>query len=496
MYPPYLNILTLVVCPYFTSTVFLQKIHYIMNKNKKPILSFIIPLMNEEESLEELYQRIAEQADVVARDWEILFIDDGSTDNSWAVVQQLAKADKDHVHAIRFRSNQGKAAALAAGYAEVSGEIVFTLDADLQDDPKEIPRFLEKLNEGEGWDIVSGYKEKRHDPWHKVLPSRVFNWMLSRVNGVKLHDHNCGFKCYRAEVVKALPMYGEMHRMVPSLASIEGYRTTEIVVEHHPRIHGVSKYGVKRFLRGFMDMWSVFFVKNFRERPLHLMGGVALLCLLFAGFLWGLALVPGLPGPVRGGLLAAAPASLFAVPVLLMIGFLAELITNRFYNEQHALPIVERIDPVNLEISEKIVSMGEAESLAESIPKVFVVDDDPVMRSLCAKIASDEGWDVVTTDSAEQAMVQLNDCYDVVLLDLYLPGVNGIDVLPKLKVLAPHTQVVVLSGSDRAKDGADSIKAGAFDYLSKPIDRGDLVETLNRAIVACQAIRPVRAKQG
>lgn len=453
--------------------------------------------MNEEESLQELYDRIALEANEHSRDWEILFIDDGSTDDSWGVVQSIAQQDSKHVKAIRFRSNQGKAPALSSGYAEVSGEIVFTLDADLQDDPKEIPRFLEKINEGEGWDVVSGFKEKRHDPWHKVLPSRVFNLMLSKVNGVKLHDHNCGFKCYRLEVVKSLPMYGEMHRMVPSLAAIDGFKTTEIVVEHHPRQHGVSKYGVKRFLRGFMDMWSVYFIKNFRERPLHLMGGIAILCLILAALLWTVALIPLLPDSFRTALTSTAPVALFTVPVLLMIGFLAEMITNRHYKNEHELPISERIHPVNSEISAKVVSLSETIARQEQSlsPRILIADDDPVMRSLSEAILSKEGWEVITADTAEAAMTTINDHFDAVLLDIYLPGITGIEVLPKLKALAPHAQVIVLSASSTPKDGAESIKAGAFDFLSKPLVATELVETMQRAIHLSQSLRPTTIPQ-
>jgi len=339
--------------------------------SQKPTLSFIIPLMDEAPTLQELYDRIAEQANEHSRNWEIIFIDDGSKDNSWEVIQEIAQKDPDHVKALRFRTNRTKAPALATGYKEASGEIVFTLDADLQDDPKEIPRFLEKMNEGDGWDIVSGYKETRHDPWHKVLPSRIFNKMLSKVNGVKLHDHNCGFKCYRQAVVKDLPMYGEMHRMVPSLASIEGYRTTEIVVEHHARQHGVSKYGVTRMLRGFFDMWSVFFVKNYRERPLHFAGGIAILCVMAAILLWIISLIPGLSEGLRSGLLAAAPAAFFAAPVLLVVGFLAELITNRHYKEGTDVPIIERIDPGGENVQEKVIAFkSDQETAPESTKQV------------------------------------------------------------------------------------------------------------------------------
>lgn len=236
-------------------------------------LSFIIPAMNEEATLETLFEGIRAQAEKITPVWEVIFIDDGSTDNTWNVMKSLARREGAHVRALRFRHNRGKADALALGYREAKGEIVFTMDADLQDDPNEIPRFLEKL--GEGFDIVSGYKKKRHDPWHKVLPSRVFNAAISKLVDVKLHDHNCGFKAYRSEVVKSLPMYGDMHRMVPSLASFNGYKTGEIVVQHHPRLHGESKYGWGRIAIGLMDMTTVSFLKRFRDCPMHFAGKMA-----------------------------------------------------------------------------------------------------------------------------------------------------------------------------------------------------------------------------
>ncbi len=464
-----------------------------MKSHQKHTLSFIIPLKDEAPTLKELYERIAEQANEHSRDWEIIFIDDGSEDNSWAVIEEIAESDPNHVRALRFRTNRSKAPALATGYAEAKGEIVFTLDADLQDDPKEIPRFLEKINEGEGWDIVSGYKEKRHDPWHKVLPSRIFNAMLSKVNGVKLHDHNCGFKCYRQEVVKDLPMYGEMHRMVPSLASIEGYRTTEIVVEHHARQHGVSKYGVKRFLRGFLDMWSVFFVKNYRERPLHLMGSWALLFIILATLLWVASIIPGLPNGLQNALTSAAPVALFAAPILFAIGFLAELITNRHYAEKTDVPIIERIEINNPDAAKKVVPLATAKTSHESDDqkhRILVADDDRITRALSTRILQSENWEVQTADTAESALAAIKPDIDVVLLDIYLPGLSGIEILPKIKQLSPSTQVVILSASDKPKDGAEAIKAGAFDFLSKPVEKQELLATLDRALRASQALRP------
>ena len=229
-------------------------------------ISFVIPAYNEEESLEELTRRI--DANVPAgMSFEIVFIDDGSTDDTWDVIQALSDISRGSVRGIKFRANRGKAAGLQVGFNAALGDIIFTMDADLQDDPQEIPAFLSKLNEG--YDLVSGWKKVRHDPWHKVLPSRVFNRMLSYFSDVKLHDHNCGFKCYRRKVAKTIKLFGELHRMVPSLAGMNGFRVTEIPVQHHARRYGYSKYGIERFIRGFSDMLTIGFLRKYRERPAH-----------------------------------------------------------------------------------------------------------------------------------------------------------------------------------------------------------------------------------
>jgi len=236
-----------------------------LTPKRAPEVSFVIPAMNEEDSLEELVSQIAKH--VGTENYEVILIDDGSTDDTWAVMQALADLNPTRVRGLRFRSNRGKAAGLQAGFNVARGELIFTMDADLQDDPKEIPRFIAKIREG--YDLVSGWKAVRHDPWHKVLPSRVFNRMLSYFSKVKLHDHNCGFKCYRREVAKSIKLFGELHRMVPSLAGMQGFKVTEIVVEHHARQFGVSKYGVERFIRGFSDMLTMGFLRVYRERPSH-----------------------------------------------------------------------------------------------------------------------------------------------------------------------------------------------------------------------------------
>jgi len=240
-------------------------------------LSVVIPVYNEEASLTLLFDKIkssVSQANLGP--FEVIFVDDGSTDQSWTVIQELAGANPDQVKGIRQRRNFGKADALSVGFAQVSGEIVFTMDADLQDDPAEIPHFVEKI-ETEGYDMVSGWKRKRHDPIDKTLPSRFFNAMTRFLTGVKLHDFNCGFKAYRREVVKDLPLYGELHRFIPVFANADGFRVGELVVQHHPRQFGKSKYGFERFMKGFLDLVSVSVMTRFGRRPGHFFGGVGAL---------------------------------------------------------------------------------------------------------------------------------------------------------------------------------------------------------------------------
>ena len=196
------------------------------------MLSIVIPVFNEAESLATLHQELSAVAAAEGYDLDVVFVDDGSTDGSWDVIRRLAESDRSHVCGLRFRRNFGKAAALIAGFDQARGELVMTLDADLQDDPREIPRFLAKM--AENLDVVSGWKQVRHDPWHKVMPSRVFNWMVSALTGVKLHDHNCGMKCYRREIFEEVRLYGELHRFVPVLAAARGFRVGEIVINHRP----------------------------------------------------------------------------------------------------------------------------------------------------------------------------------------------------------------------------------------------------------------------
>lgn len=292
------------------------------------MLSFVIPFLDEEHSLAELFERIAAVVRPLGRDFEVIFVDDGSRDGGAARVAELAAAHPGEAKLVELRGNFGKSAALAAGFEHAGGDIVFTLDADLQDDPKEIPRFLEAV--AGGLDVVSGHKRIRHDPWHKVLPSRVFNWMVRRLTGVPLHDINCGFKCYRAEVLRDVRVYGELHRFIPALAAWNRYRIGEIPVEHHPRRFGVSKFGAGRFFRGLMDLLTVAFLVKYDRKPLHFFGwfgGLAVLAgLAICGYLtaiwFGGASIGQRPLLTLGVLLILVGVQILAT------GLLAELIVH------------------------------------------------------------------------------------------------------------------------------------------------------------------------
>ncbi len=238
------------------------------------MISVVVPLFNEERSLETLYREIADALDQQGQPYEVIFVDDGSTDGSLAVLGQL-HSETTNVIVVHLRRNFGKAAALQAGFHEARGDTVVTMDADLQDDPSEIPQLLAKLDEG--FDLVSGWKTRRNDPWTRRLFSRLFNWSTGVVSGVRLHDVNCGLKAYRAEVLRGMRIYGELHRFIPILASYRGFRVAEIAVNHRARQHGRSRYGPERYLRGFFDLLSVTFMGRYRHRPLHLFGGIGVL---------------------------------------------------------------------------------------------------------------------------------------------------------------------------------------------------------------------------
>jgi glycosyltransferase involved in cell wall biosynthesis len=237
---------------------------------QKVEISVVVPVMNEEQNVRLLYERLSAQLNELGKSYEVIFVDDGSTDNTFEMLKQLHAENRGVVRVIRFRRNFSKTPALVAGFSRCRGEVIFTMDGDLQDDPVEIPRFLEKLDEG--YDLVSGWKFPRLDPFSKTFPSRVFNGMVSKLTGVHLHDINCGFKAYRREIIEDdhLKLYGEFHRFVPVMAHWRGFRVTEIKVVHHPRKYGVSKFGARRFARGLIDLLNVLFLTTFLRNPLRL----------------------------------------------------------------------------------------------------------------------------------------------------------------------------------------------------------------------------------
>ena len=319
------------------------------------MLSFVIPVFNEEESLTPLLEEIDTVTGENQYEFEVIFVDDGSSDDSWAVIERLHD-ENENVQGIRFRRNFGKAAALNAGFRVARGDVVFTLDADLQDDPREIPNFLAVLD-SEGVDVVSGWKKKRYDPWHKVGPSRVFNWMVSKLTGVALHDHNCGFKCYKKEVLDEVHLYGEMHRFVPVLASSRGWKIGEVVVLHRKRQFGRSKYGVKRIVKGFLDLLTVHLLTGYGNRPQHLLGSLGMTCFGLSGSV--MAYLTGwwfVSRSVEGmeplnlherALFYFSIAGVIVGIQLLTTGFVAELVTKRTSRDDQIYSVKQTVGVTN-----------------------------------------------------------------------------------------------------------------------------------------------------
>lgn len=250
----------------------------------KPYLSFIIPAKNEQDSVEILYKEIIAEQKKIKKNYEIIFIDDGSTDATFDILKKLARSSSN-VKIIKLRGNFGKSTALQVGFDEARGEIIFTLDADLQDNPNQIPIFLKKITEG--YDLVSGWKKERMDPWTKVIPSRILNFATRVLTGTKLHDINCGFKAYRRQVVRNLNIYGELHRFIPVLAAKQSFKISEVTVNHRPRRFGKSKFGWDRNIKGLLDLLTVIFLSGYLRRPGHFFGTLGLLS-FGAGFLIGL----------------------------------------------------------------------------------------------------------------------------------------------------------------------------------------------------------------
>jgi len=295
--------------------------------NGQMSMSVVIPLLNEVDSLDDLYRRLKGALDQYAPDHEIIFVDDGSRDGSFDKLRGFWNSDPC-VSVISFRRNFGKAAALNAGFQRVRGDIVTIMDADLQDQPEELPRLIEKMDEG--YDMVTGWKFKRHDPLNKTLPSKLFNGTVSKYFNLKIHDFNCGFKIMRASVARDITLYGDMHRFIPVLAADRGYRVAECVIEHAPRIHGVSKYGAKRLITGLLDFLSTVLTTKFLNKPMQLFGGVGLLT-SFLGVLVGLYLlvetILGAGGHIRPLWVVMAVLLLGGIQLVCM-GLLAELLVN------------------------------------------------------------------------------------------------------------------------------------------------------------------------
>lgn len=314
------------------------------------VLSVVVPLFNEEESLPELIKWVDVVCSRMNVKFEVLLVDDGSSDGSWEVIRRL-QMDHEFIRGIRFRRNYGKSAALNTAFQAAKGDVVITMDADLQDSPDEIPELYRMIHE-DGYDLVSGWKKKRHDPLNKTMPSKLFNRTARMVSGIRLHDFNCGLKAYRKDVIKHVEVYGEMHRYIPILAMRAGFgKITEKIVQHNERKYGVTKFGIERFLKGFLDLMSVMFISKFGNRPMHLFGALGSLMFL-VGF--GLAIWLGVDKlySVAHGIVAPLVTSnpFFYIGLVCMIlgtqlfvtGFLAELV-SRNRPERNVYSIAEEI---------------------------------------------------------------------------------------------------------------------------------------------------------
>jgi glycosyltransferase involved in cell wall biosynthesis len=309
----------------------------------EPEVSVIVPGLNEGGSLAELAARIREALQG-KRAYEVIFVDDGSTDDSWAVISKLRTED-DRVKGIRLRKNFGKAMALTAGFSRARGKIIITMDADLQDDPVDLPAFLAKIEEGN--DVVVGWKKTRKDPANRLFLSRIFNGTVRAATGLSLHDMNCGFKAYRFEVIRTIPVYGDLFRYIPAFAAWEGFRVAEVPVQHHARKYGASRYGLERILRGFFDLLSVMFLTRYQRKPMHLfgligllLGGVGFVTELYLTVLWFRGHKIGdRPLLLLGALLILAGIQFFSM------GFIGEFLTyqNQKKHRTEELPVREEL---------------------------------------------------------------------------------------------------------------------------------------------------------
>ena len=289
-------------------------------------ISIVIPLFNEDESLPELYDWLKKVLNENNFSHEIIFVDDGSTDDSWKVIESLKEKDEHHVKGIKFQRNYGKSAALQKGFELAKGDVVITMDADLQDSPDEIPALYKMITE-EGFDLVSGWKKKRYDPVSKTLPTKLYNWTARKLSGIYLHDFNCGLKAYKNVVVKSIEVYGDMHRYIPVLAKFAGFnKIGEKVVQHQARKYGTTKFGLNRFVNGPLDLLSVTFMGRFGKKPMHFFGAIGSL-LFIIGF--GLALFLGIDKLIH--LIQGNPARLLAMRAEFYIALTAMIIGTQFF---------------------------------------------------------------------------------------------------------------------------------------------------------------------
>ena len=310
-------------------------------------ISIVIPLLNEQESLPELEAWIRRVMDENKFSYEIVFVDDGSTDGSWQIIQRLSE-NNENVKALRFRRNYGKSAALNEGFKIVEGDVVITMDADLQDSPDEIPGLYKMIKE-ERYDLVSGWKKIRYDSKvAKNIPSKFFNWSTRKMSGIKLHDFNCGLKAYRQDVVKSIEVYGEMHRYIPVIAKAAGFsHIGEKVVHHQKRKYGTTKFGMNRFVRGYLDLLTITFISKFGKRPMHLFGGLGSIMFIL-GFIMGIYLVyhkiiHSVYGMTTRPLFYLALINMIIGVQLFLTGFIAELIQSNSSNKKQ-YGIAERIN--------------------------------------------------------------------------------------------------------------------------------------------------------
>jgi len=310
-----------------------------MEKNKKVEISVVIPIYNEEENLPILYERLKTVLEKLGKSYEIIFVNDGSTDRSWEIIKQLVEKDH-HVIGVNFKRNYGQTAAMSAGFDVAKGDIIITMDGDLQNDPEDIPRLLEKMSEG--YDIVSGWRKDRKDAFlSRTLPSRIANWLISKVTGVHLHDYGCSLKAYKADIAKNLDYFGEMHRFLPALAKPMGAKITELPVKHHPRIYGKSKYGISRTFKVILDLFLVKFLLDYRTKPLRVFGGTGLLLLFFGlGVLFYLVGIKLFLGQDIGNrpLLTFGTLLVLSGIQLLSTGIVAELIVRTYYESRNKRP--------------------------------------------------------------------------------------------------------------------------------------------------------------